>query len=231
LETLLPPLDLVAIGWFALVWSAYSYLVEKSRWSRRSLSLAMDAQRHVWMRTMAAREQRIVDASILAGLQNGTAFFASTAVLAIGGAFALLTSADQMLLIFSHLSPDGPMSRRELELRGLGLLLVYAYAFFKFGWSYRLFNYASILVGAVPPPAECATPAGQEAVCRAGDMMVSAGRHFNRGMRAFFFSVGFIGWFVGPWSFMLATTLIAVVLARRQFVSDPYRAVHGPGAA
>lgn len=228
---LLPPLDLLAIAWFALVWTAYSWLVEASPWSRRSLSNAMDRQRHVWMQTMSEREQRIVDASIMNGLQNGTAFFASTSVLAVGGAFALLNSADQILLIFSHLSPTGPMTRREFELRGLGLLLVYAYAFFKFGWSYRVFNYASILVGAVPPPAMCLSETGQAAVERAGDMIVSAGRHFNRGMRAFFFSVAFIGWFIGPWSFMLATVLIAVVLARRQFVSDSYRAVHGHGPA
>lgn len=225
------PLDLLAIAWFIVVWTAYSYLVEASPWSRHSLSRVMDAQRLVWMRAMSEREQRIVDASIMNGLQNGTAFFASTAVLAIGGSFALLTSADQVLLIFSHLSPNGPMNRRELEIRGLGLLLVYAYAFFKFGWSYRLFNYASILVGAVPPPAACRTLEGEAAVRRAADMIVSAGRHFNRGMRAFFFSIGFIGWFVGPVSFMAATLAISVILARRQFVSDSYRAVERAGAA
>ena len=32
----------------------------------------------------------------------------------------------------------------------IGLILILAYSFFKFGWSYRLFNYCSILIGAVP---------------------------------------------------------------------------------
>ena len=27
----------------------------------------------------------------------------------------------------------------------------------------------------------------------------SAGRHFNRGQRAFFFALGYLGWFVSPW--------------------------------
>jgi uncharacterized membrane protein len=223
----LQPLDLLAVAWFAAVWAAYVYLVEVSPWRARSLSRAMDDYRRVWIRTMSEREQRIVDASILAGLQNGTAFFASTAVLAIGAAFALLNAADEMLMVFAHLSPSGPISRREWEIKGLGLLTIYAYAFFKFGWSYRLFNYASILVGAVPPPAACETAEGRAAVERASEMLVIAGRHFNRGLRAFFFSIGFLGWFAGPVSFMAATTLIAVVLARRQFASASFRAVRG----
>jgi uncharacterized membrane protein len=36
------------------------------------------------------------------------------------------------------------------ELKVFGLIAIFAYAFFKFGWSYRLFNYSSILFGAIP---------------------------------------------------------------------------------
>ncbi len=32
-----------------------------------------------------------------------------------------------------------------------GLALIFVYAFFKFAWAYRLFNYGAILIGAVPP--------------------------------------------------------------------------------
>ena len=30
----------------------------------------------------------------------------------------------------------------------IGLAVIFVYAFFKFAWSYRLFNYAAILLGA-----------------------------------------------------------------------------------
>ena len=33
----------------------------------------------------------------------------------------------------------------------VGLILIFIYAFFKFAWSYRLFNYVAILLGAMPP--------------------------------------------------------------------------------
>ena len=31
-----------------------------------------------------------------------------------------------------------------------GLAVIFVYAFFKFAWAYRLFNYMAIIVGAVP---------------------------------------------------------------------------------
>ena len=37
---------------------------------------------------------RIVDSQIMASLQNGTAFFASTSLIAIGGTLTLLRSTD-----------------------------------------------------------------------------------------------------------------------------------------
>jgi uncharacterized membrane protein len=221
----LPLFDTLALAWFGLLWLGYALLLERSRWRVHSLSRAMDGWRRDWMLIMAERELRMIDTAIMAGLQNGTAFFASTSVIAIGGAFALLNSADEMLLMFAEISPNGPMTRREWEIKGLGLLLIFAYAFFKFGWSYRLFNYASILMGAVPPRAEVATPRGRAAIRRAGDMLEIAGRHFNRGLRAFFFAIGYLGWYAGPFVFVVATTVIAFVLARRQFLSDSYAAV------
>ena len=39
---------------------------------------------------MLDREARMVDMQIMASLQNGTAFFASTSLIAIGGGLALL---------------------------------------------------------------------------------------------------------------------------------------------
>ena len=45
------------------------------------------------------------------------------------------------------------------ELKIVGLAIIFIYAFFKFAWAYRLFNYAAILLGAVQQAG--ITPAGQ----------------------------------------------------------------------
>jgi len=48
----------------------------------------------------------------------------------------------------------------------------------------------------------------------------AAGRHFNRGQRAFFFALGYLGWFIGPWVLIATTAAVVAVIWRRQFASD-----------
>lgn len=109
----------------------------------------------------------------------------------------------------------------------IGLIVILAYSFFKFGWSYRLFNYCSILIGAVPMVKHGAAHEAEMDVAtdRAARMNVLAGKHFNSGLRGIFFSLGYLGWFVGPMVFALTTLLLFAVLLRRQFFSAARLAV------
>jgi uncharacterized membrane protein len=211
------PLDWLALAVFVASWAAYSWLVDYSPWRDRTLTAVMDRQRQRWMEMLAKREIRIVDTAIIGGLQNGTAFFASTSLLAIGAAFAFLTQSDQVLTAVGALPFPFTASRAAWEVKAMGLLFIYAYAFFKFGWSYRLFNYTSILIGAIPFAAEHESDAARRAVERAAHMGVLAGHHFTLGQRAFFFSVGFLGWFASAWLFLIITIVVVTALCRRQF--------------
>lgn len=223
-------LDLAALIWFLTVWTAYSLLVDHSPLGRRSLTGLMNGYRKLWMRTLLVRDVRIVDTSILTGLQNGAAFLASTSLLAIGGSLALISAADEALVLFENLPfGGGRITRPQWELRCLGLSTIFVYAFFKFAWALRLFNYSGILVGAVPPVGKGDPVEAEGLADRAGDLIAIAGKHFNNGQRAFFFSLGFLGWFVNPWLFMGSTVLVAGILARRQFFSDSFKAVKGEG--
>lgn len=214
-------LDLVALAWFFAAWLGFGWLTDSSSLGRPSLSKAMEAHRRAWMLEMVRRENRIVDTQIMASLQNGTAFFASTALLALGAAFTLLNQADRLVQVFGDLPLALATSRAEIEVKVLILCAIFGYAFFKFGWAYRLFNYAAILIGAVPvlvPGAADEEPA-KAAAMRAADMQIIAARHFNRGLRALFFSLGFLGWFVNALVFMGTTAYVLVVLLRRQYLS------------
>ncbi|MEW9808434.1 DUF599 domain-containing protein [Mesorhizobium sp. ZMM04-5] len=218
--------DLAALAFFLAVWTGHSLATEGRFFSRASLSTAMNRQREAWMRTMARRELRMIDTSIMQGLQQGTAFFGSSALIAIGGCFALLGSSDQVLNVLGDLPLSQAASRPLFEVKVIGLALILAYSFFKFGWSYRLFNYCSILIGAVPLRDD--PGASREidiAVERAARMNVLAGKHFNAGMRGIFFSIGYLGWFLGPVVFAVTTLLILAVLVRRQFFSQARRSV------
>lgn len=217
--------DYLAVIWFVVAWFGFNILVEFKPLRQKTLSSAMETYRHAWMATMAERPVRIMDTSVMAGLQQGTAFFASTALIAIGGAFSLLNAADRIVQIAGDLAVPLAASRTEWEIKVLGLMLILAYAFFKFSWAYRLFNYGSIVMGAVP---EC-TPDNRDTVLaiarQAGNLNALAGKHFNRGQRAFFFAIGFLGWFAGPLALAVMTLAVLLVLIRRQFASAEKEAV------
>lgn len=226
--------DLAALAFFLAVWVLHTLASDGKLVSRVSLTTAMNAQREAWMRTMAEREIRIVDTAIMSGLQQGTAFFASSSLIALGGCFALLGASDRVLEVLSTLPLGGAPSRAAFQIKVFGLVLILAFSFFKFGWAYRLFNYCTILIGAVPIPHGEASrnPVTETAVWRAAQMNMLAGKHFNSGLRGVFFSIGYLGWFVDPAVFVLSTLLLLAVLVRRQFFSAARRAVIGqpPGA-
>ena len=147
-------LDLLAFAWFVGAWLGYSLLIEKTAKGRSGLNAMMNLYRDEWMERLLAREMRMVDAQVTAALQNGTAFFASTSLIAIGGTLTLLRSTEQILTVVAALPFGVAQSQEMWELKMMGLAVIFVYAFFKFAWSYRLFNYFAIMVGAAPPPAE-----------------------------------------------------------------------------
>jgi uncharacterized membrane protein len=132
--------DVAAVGFFALEWLVYAYTLEHSTYGRDSLSARMNRFREVWVRRMLERETRMVDMQIMASLQNGTAFFASTSLIALGGALALLHATSDAIVILSKLPIDLSPTPALWELKCVGLVLICVYAFFKFAWAYRLFN-------------------------------------------------------------------------------------------
>jgi uncharacterized membrane protein len=216
--------DLLALAWFLGAWIIYSIVIEKSAKGRTSLNSLMHSYRDDWMERLIARELRMVDAQVTAALQNGTAFFASTSLLAIGGALTLMRATDDIMPVMSLINFGSVPSRQLWEFKMLGLIVIFVYAFFKFAWSYRLFNYFAIMVGAAPPPAAKDTPGAKAFAHRAARLCEDAGRQFNRGQRAFFFALGYLGWLLGPIPLALTTTGVVIVMWRRQFASESRKA-------
>lgn len=215
--------DLLAFAFFVLAWGGYHFAIEYG--SRSGLNVSMSEYRMRWMAEMSRRDNRIVDANIMTSLQNGTAFFASTSLLAIGASATLLRASEDAVKIAGDLPFGIPTTRLLWEVKVIGLLLIFGYAFFKFAWAYRLFNYAAVLVGATPSANSPDAAARALISGRAGRMGVAAARHFTRGQRAFFFALAYLGWFLGPWTLMMTTAFVLVVMWSRQFVSDAHEAI------
>jgi uncharacterized membrane protein len=226
--TLFSTLDLVALVWFVAAWAGYAVLIEATPHGRQGLNALMHRYRDVWMHRMLARDMRMMDGQVIAALQNGTAFFASTSLIAIGGALTLLRSTEELLTIVAALPFGASTSRIAWEIKVMGIVIIFIYAFFKFAWSYRLYNYVAIMLGAAPPAEDKDKPEAIEFAHRTALVITDAGRHFNRGQRAFFFALGYLGWFIGPLPLIVTTAGVVAVMWRRQFTSDSRRAVQGP---
>ncbi len=211
-------LDYAAVPWFLLCWAGYAYFADDSRFGKNSMTHLMQQRRLHWMEEMVKRPNRIVDTQIMTNLTNGATFFASTTLLLIGGLFALLGATEKAISIFAAVPFVEKPTLLAWELKVLLLLVIFIYAFFKFAWSFRIFNYCSVLVGAVPNDWENDPSAFETARCAAEVSNLGA-RHFNNGLRAYFFGQAALAWFLHPALFIIASTWVVYVLYRREYRS------------
>lgn len=215
-------LDYLALAWYMLCWFGYGRFADHSRWYGQSVRAAMNDLRRRWMHTMLHRDPRMLDALIQGSLLSGSTFFASTSILLVGGLLAMLGATDQAIAILGELPFTPAMTRAAWEIKVLLVVMIFVYAFFKFAWCYRLFTYCSVLLGATPLTERVDRRAEAHADHLA-DLQGLAAEHFNNGIRAYFFALAALGWFLHPLAFILATTWVTWVVYRREFRSRSNR--------
>ena len=175
--------DALALAFFLAAWVVFALAADGKLVKRISLTPAMNAQREAWMHTMARRE-----------LQDDRHRHHGRA--AAGHGLLRLERADGDRRLLCAARRHRPGARRAVatcrsvatpargvfEIKMIGLIVLFAYAFFKFGWSYRLFNYCSILIGAVPVLRDGATHSDEAeiAVRRAARMNMLGRQAFQR---------------------------------------------------
>ena len=211
--------NLLAPGFFILCWAGYSILADGPLGARRSLMSRVHQHRQLWMRRMLLRDNRIGDMQILNILAQSNAFFASTAILIIGGCLAILGSREQAMAVLNEIPGVAGTPPQIWELKVLLLVVVFVFAFFKLTWSLRQFNYVAILIGAAPPPEAAETPSALRYADNAAGVASRAAEHFNKALRTFYFGLAGLSWFIQPYLFMALTALVVVVVYRREFRS------------
>jgi uncharacterized membrane protein len=214
-------MDWLALGWFFVWWIGY---VRLARWYAKrvpSLVMRMTRLRTHWMTEVVTREVRIGDINILANLSNGSTFFASTTLLILGGLLALLGTTDKVAMVVMELpfTRQAAGTDRFWDIKILLLTGIFTFAFFKFTWSLRLYHFCSVMVGGSPPieaPQERKDDFIQHASATAG----LAADSFNNGLRAYYFGLAALMWFINPWAWMVATSWVVLILYLREFRSD-----------
>lgn len=220
----LGPFDAVALALVLCLYAALGWLIEHPPAARPSVTVLVAQRRRDWMKVFVTRDPRIFDSQILSSLRQGTSFFASTSLLAIGGVLALIGNTDPLRGVAAEvMTTETPVLVFQIKLGLVTLFLVTA--FLKFVWSNRVFGYCSVLMGAVPqdPDHLDAYPLAAQA----GELNVRAAMNFNRGLRAMYFALAALAWLIGAWALIVATLIAGWTIWSREFASQPRRILMG----
>ncbi len=223
----LPFLDMATLGIFSACWLTYGRVAHHVVSRRPSLMSAVQTFRLKWVEQMSSRETHTADATLLSNLLRGALFFASTTVFILGGLVALLGTAPKVAEVIGQLPYATPADPRLAEIKAIILIFVYVYAFFKFTWSAWQYNVLAIVVGGMPQRDR--DPSAAAHAIAAARVATLAGENYNNGMRAYYFSIPLMAWFIDARLFLVATIIVTFVLYRREFHSPVLSALVNAG--
>jgi uncharacterized membrane protein len=214
----LPPLDAFALLFFIASWVGYSYFAEKQHVMGVSLLSITNSYRLQWMREMLKRENRTMDSIMVGNLLRSITFFANTTIFILLGLMTMLGYHDKASAVLSSI-PFAQTSDGFLwEIKIFLLIIIFIYGFFKYTWSLRQYNYAGIYVVAAPSCRE-RVDEHEEIAQKGAKLVANAARHFNHGLRAYYFGLAALAWFLHPHIFMAATAWVVFVTHRREYRS------------
>lgn len=217
--------DLLAFAWFSIAWLGYEeYTNRYSEGKENSLLMLMHRYRVDWMRQLMRRDNRITDMTCIGNLLRSISFFASTSILLALGALSLFGYSDKMQAMVAELPFAMTPSPIVWEMKVCLLAMIFVHAFFKFTWSLRQYNYVCVYIMAAPMSYEH-VETHEDYAQRGAKLMTNSARHFNLGLRAYYYGFAVVSWFIHPYAFILTTLLVVGVLYRREFHSNTYHAL------
>ncbi len=208
-------LDMAALGLLVASWLILSWLIEHPL-KNPSVTMLMADYRRAWMRELVTRDPRIFDATILANLRQGTSFFASGCMIAIGGVLAVIGNTEQISMVAEDLTSQSiPSVIWQMKL--LVCVAFLTHGFLKFVWANRLFGYCAVLMAAVPN--DLSDPRCYPMAAQAGEINVRAAWNFNRGLRAIYYALGALAWLLGPEALLMSACLVTWLIWNREYSS------------
>ncbi len=201
-----------------LAYLAYNIIVPQVEKLRPSLSVIMNMQRQRWVANATRRESPF-DAILSGNIMGSVSFMASTSVLLVLAVFAVFGQLPTLMEALDSLSIERTYTVVDVQIHLVVMLAMFVQAFFAFTLSLRQFNHFCIMLGALDHD-RITTDEEIEAIARMNGL---GAKNFNSGIRAYYFSVATVAWFVSEW-LAVATCLVTVlILAHREFFSSAHR--------
>jgi uncharacterized membrane protein len=171
------------------------------------------------MQRMLERDNRMADVNIVTAHMRSAMLFASITILILAGVVTILGNVGRAREVVSELSFAVSASQELWEIKVLVLMFIFVYAFFKYAWCLRQFNFTLIFIGAAPLPEEVNVRERKDYPDRGARLMDRGIISYNRGLRAYYFGLALLWWFIGPIFLAISTIWVVAVLYRRDFRS------------
>jgi uncharacterized membrane protein len=172
-----------------------------------------------WSDTMMYRDNRIVDSQVITGLSSVVTFFCSTSIFITAGLFASIGASQQILEMINEMTFMQTTTIQAIEFKLVFMILIFVFSFFKFGWSITQHSYSAVVLASVPDSKRVDVERDSELAQLMGKLSSLGARHFNDGIRAYYFAMATMSWFIHPLIYMLMVTWVILILHRRDFRS------------
>ena len=201
-----------------LAYLAYNIIVPQVEKLRPSLSVIMNMQRRRWVANAARRESPF-DAILSGNIMGSVSFLASTSVLLVLAVFAVFGQLPTLMEALDSLSLDRSFTVLDVQIHLAIMLAMFVLAFFAFTLSLRQFNHFCIMLGALDHDRQTT----DEEISAIARMNALGAKNFNSGIRAYYFSVSTVAWFVSEWVGVASCLATVLILAHREFFSSAHR--------
>ncbi|RYE07638.1 MAG: DUF599 domain-containing protein [Hyphomicrobiales bacterium] len=199
-------------------WLGYNYGVALVERHRPSLSVIMSLQRRRWVAN-ATRRESPMDAILSGNLMQAVSLLASTSVLIVLAIFAAIGQVAGLVDTLSAFGIGTHYTVGAMQVHLLVLLSIFVMSFFSFTLSLRQFNHFCIMLGAITHE----TPATEEEIDAIAMLNSLAAKNFNNGIRAYYFAVPAVAWFVSDWLAIVITVTMLTFIVHREFFSSAHR--------
>ncbi|MDV3253618.1 DUF599 domain-containing protein [Devosia sp. BK] len=201
-----------------LAYYAYNLLVPLVEKRRPSLSSIMNMQRRRWV-SNATRRETPFDAILSGNIMGSVSFLASTSVLLVLAVFAVFGQVPAVMDTLGTLLVQHSFTVADVQIHLMVMLTMFVLAFFAFTLSLRQFNHFCIMLGALDHD----RVTSEEEIDAITRMNGLGAKNFNSGIRAYYFAVSTVAWFVSEWLAVVACLVTILIIAHREFFSTAHR--------
>jgi uncharacterized membrane protein len=225
-------LDIISFLFFICCWLGYSLFARRQAKRTNCLSSVLYQYRKEWVLKLSKSGMSEVDAELLASLERQVTFMASTSLLILASLVTVLSAASDMFMNMPTIPFVEDVAPGAVQLKLLLMICIFVYGFFTFSWALRQYGFCFILFGSsfntvkyYKDNDQYSAQAATRDFKAMAKVLDRAAHSYNFGIRAYYFAMAALAWFINDWFFMAACAVVILVLYRREFKSNSLQAM------